>query len=77
MGSGFFDDQQLTFQCPGCGYELQERIGRLKRNPEIPCPGCGKAIAVQADDLRRGLEGAEQQLDELSRSLSQTIKIEF
>ena len=63
-----FDDQQLTFECPGCGHQLTESIGRLKLNPQLTCSGCGKTIQVEADDLRRGLDSAEKALDELRGS---------
>ena len=72
--SGMFDDQKFPFKCPGCGHRLQERIGRLKRNPEITCLGCGQRIAIDANDLRRGLERVEKELDELGRSFSKAFK---
>ena len=74
MGSGLFDDKQFTLQCPGCGADLYESIGRLKTNPQLLCSGCGKTIQIEADDLRRGLDSAEKTLDEFHRSVSKMFK---
>lgn len=64
-----FDSKTITIPCPNCGEKIQETIGRLKHNPKIPCPGCGKTLAINADELTKGVDSAQKSIDNFRRSL--------
>ena len=51
-----FDDQEIGFECPKCGHQFTEKIGRLRRSPEMDCVACGVSISIEADELRRASE---------------------
>ena len=63
------DSQPISFPCPGCKKKLTEKIGRLKRDPQITCSGCGQTIKVNAAELRRGIESVQKSLNNLAASL--------
>lgn len=69
-----FDSHVIAIPCPNCGNKVEETIGRLKENPKIPCPGCGKTLAINADELREGVDAVQKSLDELRRSLGRLGK---
>ena len=68
------DDQSLDFPCGKCGKKISEKIGRLKRNPDLTCPACGTVISVNADELRRGINSVQKTLDDLGRKLKGMFK---
>jgi len=41
----------VKFQCPNCGHDLEQSIGRLKSGEHMQCPGCGIGINVDTDRL--------------------------
>lgn len=63
------NSQPISFPCPGCKKKLTEKIGRLKRDPQLTCNGCGQTIKVNAAELRRGIESVQKSLNNLSASL--------
>lgn len=63
------DSHELTFNCPSCGQEFSETIGRLRENPKIPCTGCGSVIVIKADELDSGLKSIDESLDSLREKL--------
>jgi hypothetical protein len=53
----------FRFQCPKCGHELEQAIGKLKLGKRMPLSGCGAEINIDtrqladaAEDLRRAIE---------------------
>ena len=34
------ESHEVRFQCPKCGHDLKQTIGRLKANEHMTCPGC-------------------------------------
>ena len=63
------DSQAITLTCPGCGKKFDEKIGRLKRDPNLACPGCKIAITIDAHELRSGMQSVQKQLDALGATL--------
>lgn len=59
------DSQPMSLTCPGCSRKLQEKLGRLKRDPTVKCPGCQQPIKIEAASLRKGLASAQKSLDSL------------
>jgi hypothetical protein len=46
------DDVELIIRCGKCGKELREKIGRLRRNPEVLCK-CGTAFRIDSQQLHK------------------------
>ena len=57
------DTHVVKFQCPSCGHDLEQGIGRLKSGEHMRCPACGIGINVDtdrlanaADEIRKAIE---------------------
>lgn len=57
------DANIVRFQCPHCGYELEQTIGQLKSMKHMRCSGCGIGINIDtnrladaADEMRKAIE---------------------
>lgn len=53
----------VRFQCPKCGHELEQAIGKLKLGRHMPLSGCGveinidtRQLAGAAEKIRRSVE---------------------
>jgi transcription elongation factor Elf1 len=46
----------IEFQCPQCGHEVAQTIGKLKAENRLCCPGCGIAINIDANRLSNVVE---------------------
>ncbi|RLK45965.1 hypothetical protein [Cupriavidus plantarum] len=68
------DDASIDLPCPKCGHEIQETIGRLKNDPDLICPACKTVIAIDAAQLRGGMDEAQQSLDDLERTFRDAFK---
>ncbi len=44
---------EIRFQCPRCGQELKQTIGRLKANEHMTCCGCGVGININTNRLAK------------------------
>ena len=70
------DDHPLDIPCPNCGQKITQKIGWLKRNPEITCHGCEAVIRIDADDsFANTIKKVEDSLAELGRTLPKVIKL--
>jgi predicted RNA-binding Zn-ribbon protein involved in translation (DUF1610 family) len=45
------DDHIVHFQCPNCGFELQQAVGLLKAEQRIVCSGCKIDINIDATQV--------------------------
>jgi transcription elongation factor Elf1 len=45
------DAHVLKFQCPNCGYELEQTIGHIKSSEHMNCAECGVGINIDANRL--------------------------
>lgn len=53
------DLHEVRFQCPNCGADLQQTIGRLKANDHMTWPGCHidtNRLANAANEIQKALE---------------------
>lgn len=50
------DLHEISFQCPRCGHDLHETIGRLKSNKRMVCQDCGVGISFDTDKLEHAAD---------------------
>jgi transcription elongation factor Elf1 len=50
------DANVIRFQCPKCGHELEQTIGRLKANDRMTCGFCGIGINIDTNRLASAAE---------------------
>ncbi len=42
---------EISFQCPSCGHDLRQTIGRLRASEHMTCPGCHIGINIDTNRL--------------------------
>jgi predicted RNA-binding Zn-ribbon protein involved in translation (DUF1610 family) len=57
------DSTEIKFQCPNCGHDLQQIIGRLKTNEPMTCPGCNIAINIDTNRLAKATEEIQRAME--------------
>lgn len=72
-----FNSQEIAVACPKCSHQTKEKIGRLRSERHVTCAGCGTDITVDTSQLEQALGSAQRGFDDLTRSLSKTIKLKF
>ncbi len=50
------DLNEIEFQCPSCGNDLKQPIGKLKAEKRMICPACGIGINLDTDRLANAVE---------------------
>jgi len=63
---------EIRFQCPNCGQDLRQTIGRIKANEHMTCPGCGIGINIDTDRLAKATEEIQKAMDKIPPEI--TIK---
>ena len=66
------DNHQLDISCD-CGHKLKERLGRLKKNPDLICSKCQRKIVIDGNEIRRLADELQKQFS----SLGGTLNIKF
>jgi predicted RNA-binding Zn-ribbon protein involved in translation (DUF1610 family) len=66
------DTHEIEFQCPNCGQELKQTIGRLKANAHMACSGCGIGINIDTDRLAKATEEIRKAIEKVPPEI--TIK---
>lgn len=71
-----FGDQELNFQCPGCGHRFPVKFRELSREGnEVLCPSCRRSIVINhTAETRRGLQQVNKSLQDLERTLKRLGK---
>jgi transcription elongation factor Elf1 len=64
-----FDQTEVTLDCPGCGHQFKQPIGRLKDDATLHCVSCGQAIRIDAKGLRDLLRSAQESTADLARTI--------
>jgi hypothetical protein len=57
------DSNEIKFQCPKCGHDLQQTIGRLKTNEHMTCPGCSIGINIDTNRLAKATEEIQRAME--------------
>lgn len=68
------DDTDVQLDCPACGRQFKQKLGRLKSNPTIKCPGCQQPIKIEASGLRKAVDKANESLGKLGAALKRLDK---
>jgi predicted RNA-binding Zn-ribbon protein involved in translation (DUF1610 family) len=66
------DAHVVKFQCPSCGYDLEQSIGRLKSADHMQCPSCGVGINIDTNRLADAAEEIHKALEKVPSEI--TIK---
>jgi predicted RNA-binding Zn-ribbon protein involved in translation (DUF1610 family) len=66
------DAHVVKFQCPSCGYDLEQSIGRLKSADHMKCPSCGVGINIDTNRLADAAEEIYKALEKVPSEI--TIK---
>jgi transcription elongation factor Elf1 len=61
------DAHEIKFQCPNCGHDLKQTIGRLKANEHMTCSGCGIGINIDTDRLAKAAEEIQKAIEKSPR----------
>jgi predicted RNA-binding Zn-ribbon protein involved in translation (DUF1610 family) len=64
------DPHEITFQCPNCGHELKQTIGRLRANEHMTCSSCGIGINIDASRLANATEEIQKAIDKIPPEIS-------
>jgi predicted RNA-binding Zn-ribbon protein involved in translation (DUF1610 family) len=66
------DAHVVKFQCPNCGHDLEQGIGRLKDGMPMQCHGCGVGINIDTNRLANATEEIHNALGKIPPEI--TIK---
>jgi len=66
--AGFLDDQELTINCPRCGYKTKKSIGWIKSNNQLTCI-CFTILNLKTEEFKRQLASTEASFDRLKKTL--------
>jgi transcription elongation factor Elf1 len=64
------DAHEVRFQCPRCGHELKQTIGRLKANEHMTCSGCGVGINMDTNRLAKATEEIQKAINKIPPEIS-------
>ncbi len=63
---------EIRFQCPNCGQDLHQTIGRIKANEHMTCAGCGIGINIDTNKLAKAADEIQKAMDKMPPEI--TIK---
>ena len=66
------DSQEIRFQCPSCGHDLRQTIGRLKTNEHMTCTGCHIGINIDTNRLANAADEIHTAIEKIPPEI--TIK---
>jgi predicted RNA-binding Zn-ribbon protein involved in translation (DUF1610 family) len=66
------DAHVIRFQCPKCGQEIEQTIGRLKRGDRMRCGECGVGINIDTNRLANAAEEMRTAMEKVPSEI--TIK---
>jgi predicted RNA-binding Zn-ribbon protein involved in translation (DUF1610 family) len=66
------DAHVIRFQCPKCGHEIEQTIGRLKRGDHMRCGECGVGINIDTNRLANAAEEMRSAMEKVPSEI--TIK---
>ncbi len=72
--NGLLDKELIDVPCPHCSHKAAQPTGKLKLNPKLTCSRCRKEFAINANELRAGINKIEKKLADLQRALGRLGK---
>lgn len=73
--SKLLDSIDFTFDCPKCGKQIKEKLGRLYRHRHATCRTCGRfTLNVE---IQTRISRAIQELERQSANLTKGFKIKL
>jgi transcription elongation factor Elf1 len=66
------DLHEIKFQCPNCGSDLRQTIGRLKAGEHMTCTGCQIGINIDTNRLANAAEEIHRAIEKIPPEI--TIK---
>lgn len=63
------EKHSINIKCPKCSRIIPETIGQLKKEPTLFCITCDTTFEAQADELNKGIERIEANIESLKASL--------
>ena len=66
-----FDGHELTLPCTHCGRQTKKTIGWIRLHREFTA--CG-VTTFKAEELIKGIQGAESQIDKLRRDIGRMFR---
>lgn len=66
------DSHEFRFQCPNCGSDLRQTVGRLKASEPMICPGCHVSINIDTNRLANAAEEIQKAIEKVPPEI--TIK---
>jgi transcription elongation factor Elf1 len=70
------DLHEIRFQCPNCGSDLHQTIGRLKANEHMTCPSCHMGINIDTDRLANAADEIHKPIEKVpSRNHHQILSV--
>ena len=57
------ESHEIRFQCPSCGHDLNQTIGRLKASEHMTCPGCNIGINIDTNRLAKATEEIQKAIE--------------
>jgi transcription elongation factor Elf1 len=64
------DAHEINFQCPNCGHELKQTIGRLKSEEHMTCSGCGIGINIDTNRLAKATEEIRKAIEKIPSEIA-------
>ena len=66
------DPHEIRFQCPSCGHDLRQTIGRLRASEHMTCAGCDIGINIDTNRLADAAEEIHRAIEKVPPEI--TIK---
>jgi uncharacterized Zn finger protein len=66
------DPRTIRFQCPRCGYELEQTTENLRLSKSMRCAECGIGINIDTDRLANAADEIQRALEKVPPEI--TIK---
>jgi predicted RNA-binding Zn-ribbon protein involved in translation (DUF1610 family) len=64
------DLHEIRFQCPNCGQDLSQTIGRLKAQERMTCSDCGVGINIDTNRFAKATEEMQNAIGKIPPEIS-------
>ena len=64
------DLHEIRFQCPNCGHDLCQTIGKLKAQERMICSDCGVGINIDTNRFAKATEEMQNAIGKIPPEIS-------